>query len=399
MFRAPKGNLLMKWDFSAHEVRLWGIMSQDDKLASAFKAGQRLRQQLIKNPTDELRKELKQKGDIHIQNIYLIFNKWVDKSDPLRDSIKAIIFGLLYGKGASTLSKDIRNNTMSGLVAKAKAIEKKPANEVTDADKKELVSLNKQIRDLECRDPKDMLAEAEATIEKIFTTFKKGKKFLTECEEQSANYAYVMSPIGRRRNLYRVFTGRQNAIADAERRAKNSPIQGFASEIGATCAYLVLKEAHRYMSDNDVDVSCFPLLARCVHDANYYEVPYAMVIPFAHIMQYVATYGVTKYYKDIFGFEFNVEPEIEIEVAVTEDKSKKWSWELPEFILHIQECLKEQVALGDITAQESKHVAKLIFEPWKNTRTRTYLQKNFPLLGVTDLHEEIKEAIRPIYSN
>lgn len=45
-FRAPKGSLQVKFDYSAHEVRVWSMVSFDLVLASVFKVGQALRQKL-----------------------------------------------------------------------------------------------------------------------------------------------------------------------------------------------------------------------------------------------------------------------------------------------------------------------------------------------------------------
>ena len=42
---------------------------------------------------DDVLRELKQKGDVHIQNVRRFFGIWVDKNNPLRDAIKAVVFG------------------------------------------------------------------------------------------------------------------------------------------------------------------------------------------------------------------------------------------------------------------------------------------------------------------
>jgi HD superfamily phosphodiesterase len=43
--------------------------------------------------TDTIFTRLKKEGDIHIQNVHRFLNKWVEKSSPLRDAIKGIVFG------------------------------------------------------------------------------------------------------------------------------------------------------------------------------------------------------------------------------------------------------------------------------------------------------------------
>jgi len=93
MFRAPKGSLNIKYDYSAQEVRQWSVLSGDRGVAASFRAGLELRKQWIVSPTAELKAELKKRGDVHVNSVHRFFNKWVDKSDPLRDAVKAIVFG------------------------------------------------------------------------------------------------------------------------------------------------------------------------------------------------------------------------------------------------------------------------------------------------------------------
>ena len=116
-FAAPKGFLNIAYDLSAHEVRMWGNQSGDAALAGAFKAGQLLRQKWIQNPTKEVADELKQKGDIHIQNYYRFHKIWIDKQRDAqkRNNLKAVVFGAIYGKSAATLGKDLKKERLDGL--------------------------------------------------------------------------------------------------------------------------------------------------------------------------------------------------------------------------------------------------------------------------------------------
>ena len=42
---------------------------------------------------DDLAHRLKKEGDLHIMNVFRFFRKWVEKSDPLRDAVKSVVFG------------------------------------------------------------------------------------------------------------------------------------------------------------------------------------------------------------------------------------------------------------------------------------------------------------------
>lgn len=298
---------------------------------------------------NKIRVDLKQKGDIHIINVHRFFGKWVEKSDKLREAVKAIIFGILYGKGTKTLARDLK---------------------ITPE-------------------------EAQKTIDKLFDEFEMGAAWLTDAVVLIKKYAHVVSPIGRVRNVWRVYTGKRGVIAAAARRAQNSPIQGFASEIGGSGSFQTLVECYKFLMKIEWSVKKFlPTYNRAVHDSALYSVPYAFVIPFIHIRQYTATNGITNWYKEVFGVEFTVEPEIELEVFASEDQSYKWDWEIPHLLTNIYNALQDQVRLGQLPADELESTWELILKPWKSKSMRAMLCEEYPLLNVQGLESNILEAVR-----
>jgi hypothetical protein len=205
----------------------------------------------------------------------------------------------------------------------------------------------------------------------------------------------VVSPIGRVRNVWRVYTGKKGVIAAAARRAQNSPIQGFASEIGGSGSFQTLVECYKFLKKIEWSVKKnLPTYNRAVHDSALYSVPYAFVIPFIHIRQYTATNGITNWYKEVFGVEFTVEPEIELEVFASEDASYKWDWEIPHLLTNIHNALQDQVKLGQLPAEELDATWELIIKPWKSKSMRAMLCEEFPLLNVKGLETNIVEALR-----
>jgi DNA polymerase I-like protein with 3'-5' exonuclease and polymerase domains len=398
-FRAPQGFLNIKYDYSAHEVRGWSYLSGDKAIAASFQAGLDLRRELIKvsfpkefkfslkldakskerkgldaekdkakiaeidawlkkhenHVLVRLFKKLAKDGDFHLQNVYRVFKKWVDKSHPLRDAVKAIVFGLIYGKGIRSLAKQL-------------GIEEEEAASIADG---------------------------------LFAEFPVGAKWLEAAILQVKKYGYVMSPIGRCRRLWRVFTGRRAVISAAGRRAQNAPIQGLASEMGSSAAVLVLRRSYLFIKKWKTWFTWkhFPLYNRAVHDANYFTVPYEMVIPFIHIMQYMATNGLVDWYDEYFGFRCTIEPEIELEFSASEDKSYKWSWQIPEVPYLIHKCLQDQIALGTLDPRDLDRVFKTIMKPWKDKEMREYLQSTYPLLNVPDLLPQIEATVAEMKFN
>jgi DNA polymerase I-like protein with 3'-5' exonuclease and polymerase domains len=93
MFAAPRGHLNIQADFNAAECRGASILAMDTAYAAAFKVGQALRRQFMLTPTDEVKKKMKQDGDIHLMSVKLFFGQIVEKSHPLRSAVKAVVFG------------------------------------------------------------------------------------------------------------------------------------------------------------------------------------------------------------------------------------------------------------------------------------------------------------------
>jgi hypothetical protein len=205
-----------------------------------------------------------------------------------------------------------------------------------------------------------------------------------------------MSPLGRVRNLWRVTTGRTAVIAGAQRRAKNSPIQGMASEMGTVAAVLTLRDCINFMRRYEMDLRFRPMYNRAVHDANYYTVRYDLVIPMIHVYQYNATYGVTKFYKDVFEVEFCAEPEMEMEVSAHGKDSYKWDWSLDNLAVGIFSSLKDQISIGRLKKNKLRAAVKTIIQPWEDEDMRAYLQLKYPLLNVPDLDPQIDGFLRKI---
>jgi hypothetical protein len=342
MFIALPGKMLIKFDYSAHEIRCWSYVSGDTVLAAAFRQGQKLRQMYRAARTPELRaeitKELKTKGDLHIWNAFLFFGKWIEKSDPLRDAIKQIVFGVIYGKGVKTLARDI-------------------------GQEEEF---------------------AQDIMGKLYKTFPKASKWLNWSMEKAVDKLYTYSPIGMRRNLFGILTEVPNLIAAMRRRAANSPIQGWASQIGVTTARLISLELYDVLLKFeyiDEDTKRLPSdITKAVHDALHAESPYDILLILTHVIQWTATYGVTKYYKEEFGVEFTIEPEIEMEFGSSEDKMYKWDWTNENLFQIFQDSLKDQHALGFCKNTEKSYTK--IMSVYENKELKLYLEDRYPILGI-----------------
>lgn len=404
-FRSPRGFMGIKYDYSSHEVRLWSVIAKEFALGESFKTGLNLRRRLIVSQDEkekaEIREELKKKGDLHVLNCYLFFKKWIDKSDPLRDAVKALVFGVLYGKAVRTLAGNLQSQRISSIVAVLSGLTKeldslkagkKPADEARTLEVVK-AAIKKANADLKEANDQDWLAFAQDVMDKLFDAFPKGKEFLDNSVQLAVKYGQLMSPIGRVRRLWRVFTGRKGVIAAASRRAQNSPIQGLASEVGCSAAYLIMMHAYDWLVDHLMDMELMPKYNRAVHDCNVFQVPYELVIPMIHIKSFMATTGVAEWFTKTYGMEWTVIPEIEMEFFATEDKSYKWNWEISSLLTHLRKVLTDQRELGDFESDaEMEEAWQTVLAPWKDAKMRKELCKHYPVLDVNIEPVVIKEV-------
>ncbi len=163
-FVAAPGKVLVDADYSQIELRLLAHISGDDAMREAFLTG----------------------ADIHRSTAARVYGLPEEEITPaLRSSAKAVNFGIVYGIGAFSLSKDI------GVSVK----------------------------------------EAEAFINSYFASFPKVKQYMDDTVERGREQGYVTTLYNRRRNLPELANSNFNVRELGKRMAMNTPIQGTAADI------------------------------------------------------------------------------------------------------------------------------------------------------------------------
>lgn len=298
MFIAPKGGLFIKYDFSAHEVRGWGNVSYDTSMASAIKEMVKVILQYRANPTEENKKIMKLRSDIHKIN-YNAFTgvRIEDITDEQRQHAKNIVFGSIYGMTVATLAKNIK---------------------------------------LE-------LDEAKKIMANFFAKFKQAKKWLDNMKKFSKKHLYAFSPIGRRRNLSGYLLDDPLVSMFLEKRATNSPIQGFGSDLGYQANRLIEEELF-YVSKkkgqitNDMHMMPNGVMTM-IHDSGIFWVSYENLLAAMRIIEYMTTTGLALYLEKEYGFKLTVNLSIEFEVGGSWDSVQKWDWSPAELKRVIKEGL------------------------------------------------------------
>jgi DNA polymerase-1 len=163
-FVAKKGNVLVDADYSQIELRILAHLSNDENMQAAFL-------------NDE---------DIHTRTASQVFGcpeKMVTKE--MRSAAKAVNFGIIYGMGAFSLSKEIGVS----------------------------------------------VPEAKRYISKYFLRFPDVENFINNLLVNAYNDGFVTTMFGRKRDVPELKLSNKNLKAAGERIARNTPIQGAAADI------------------------------------------------------------------------------------------------------------------------------------------------------------------------
>ena len=332
----------------------------------------------VKQKKSSLKEDLKKQGDIHLQNIYRFFKKWVDKSHPLRTAIKNIVFGVIYGKGAKTLANDIWQEAVT---SKENALFEYRKS-LTNPTKEEKAKLREMEEDVEnTRDSfDDYLKQAKDIMAKMADEWHDLYVWMDKMHEDCIEKGYVEAPHGRRRHLLASFLSDRSLKAALMRRAVNAPVQGFGSDVGYMSARLIEIHMVKFLREFDLfnpNDPVIPCGVECaVHDALYQTVPYHLLLPALHIMQWCMTTGVTNLYAEKFNNKWLVPPEIETGISWSGDKEESWDYTHDSLYNAVKSAIEHQYECGyghpDYTVEQA---IKACFNIPKEQRA--YLKKHY----------------------
>lgn len=197
-FVAEKGSVLVDADYSQIELRVLAHLSEDDTMIDAFNKG----------------------DDIHIITASQVFNMPVHMVTPLmRSRAKAVNFGIVYGIGAFSLSKDI------GVTRK----------------------------------------EADSYIKGYLHHYSGINKYLESAVNDARDNGYCETLFKRRRYLPELTASNKMLQGFGERVAKNMPVQGTAADI----IKIAMVRVYRRLKDENMKSR----LIMQVHDELLVEAP------------------------------------------------------------------------------------------------------------------------------
>ena len=209
-FIAKPGCVLVDADYSQIELRILAHVTGDEHMQQAFRSGQ----------------------DIHRSTAARIYGIPQGEVTPrVRSGAKAINFGIMYGKGAYSLSKDI------GVTVK----------------------------------------EADAFLKNYLAAFPSVSSYMDKTIADAKANGYVSTLFGRRRALPELNSNSHNIRASGERMARNTPIQGTAADV----IKLAMVRVWKRLRDEKMESR----LILTVHDELIVEAPEAEAEKAAQILR------------------------------------------------------------------------------------------------------------------
>lgn len=203
IFISKPGCTLIEADYGQAEFRFWAQYSQDPRMIA----------DIVASAGDPDK-------DIHKMTASSAFGVPVALVTPKqRQDAKAIVFGLMYGRGTWSVAQQLGMNE----------------------------------------------EDAERVVQIFFGKYPVAKRWLKETVNTARRQGYVMNHFGRIRRLPGINSTDEIVRSEAERQAKNSPIQSGASDMTCIASMRIKREFEKNKLNGQ--------LVLTVHDSVIYEVP------------------------------------------------------------------------------------------------------------------------------
>lgn len=300
IFCVNEGYIQIKVDYSAHEVRGWSIISGEQGVADVFEVGKELRDRYKLYPDPWTLHRIDFEGDVHKINAAYFFGVPIEQvSKDIRNAVKTVIFGLIYQQGMKGLAK----------------------------------STGRSVEDI------------EKIVEQFLGRFPVGVEWFTEVQDFAKENYYVESPLGRRRNLWGLMCPKtledyDPTIAACLRRAVNSPVQGFGSDL----MMIGIRNIDRFKYEHFKKTGDYPDMKLCVsvHDSVTVECKYAYMWLALDFIGRGLTSEVVAQVKKRYGYHFTSEPEIDFEIGCNERDVEAWDFSYEHMGKILRDTLTQQ---------------------------------------------------------
>lgn len=343
-FSVRFGRIMMGSDFSAHEVRVAGIITKDPEIRRVFlTANNAIRKYRLAHEStlEAAAKVLAKEGDIHIQNVLFFFKKEVDKSHVLRDQIKQVVFGVLYGKMAKALAKDL-------------GIEPN---------------------------------EAQALIDILFDKWGIMSEWIDQTHEEGKTTYMVKYPNYRIRHLWAYINDDVWVHHAMDRRSVNSPIQGVASDIGIAAVYCYKQWVFKNITQRGFLLDCYH--TNIVHDAQYSDNLYEHMPLAVYLTEHSMSTLPQNYYRKKFNFDISIPLSYGLEFGPNWSALNEWNFRpetLQDMLRDEGKRLDKKPKQIDQVIEDTKYILKIRTKELKKNPYRMLINKDTVGSLFEDLH-------------
>lgn len=230
-FVAPEGYALIEADFKTAELFIWAYCSSDPALIEIVSNDRNLHAEVAVRSFQL--PEAKELPDILATGDKKLYKGWVekikDKYPDLYVGAKTVNFGIMYGRGASALAREI--------------------NKVVDSPVTP--------------------EETQAIIDGVAKAFPIAWQWICDNAERAVEQEFIANAFGRKRYFQGAGELSERDQASVRREAKNSPIQGAVADLLAQAGIQLYRFLHSPVG-SEIDMKV--LLP--VHDAFLFEVKY-----------------------------------------------------------------------------------------------------------------------------
>lgn len=263
----------------------WSIISGDKGVADSFQVGTDFRDRFKVLPDPWIGNRINLEGDVHKVNASYFFGINITAvTKDIRNSIKSVIFGLIYQQSMKNLALNIGRK----------------------------------------------LSVVENIVEQFLERYPVGVKWFDKVKNHAKKFFYVESPLGRRRHLWGLCLPKsvpdyEQMEAKCLRQCVNSPVQGFGSDFMMQGIRNVDRMKYEYFQET----GHYPDMNLCVsvHDSLTVEVAFEDFWLALKFIDEGLTTEVVKNIEKRYGQRLISDPEVDYEIGPSERDVKEWNFD------------------------------------------------------------------------
>lgn len=304
------GEIYLKGDYVAAEVKGWGTSAGEQNLAETFILALQKRKEfrLLDRIDDPKKWELIfNELDLHRRNCKLFYGvEPKDVSKEMRQGVKTVTFGTVYGMSAKRLAFALK---------------------ITEE-------------------------AAQDLIDTLFNVFPEGAAYIRNTHKTGQEYLAVVSSIGRVRHLWGYLHTDLGVQGAMDRRGPNSRIQSLSSDEGFEGNYQTQRLRWELFHKQDLPLDL--LIRNAVHDSSENTTKIEHLPMSAYLVEHGYTTCVHKSYMENYGMEFNVGLEQDFEIGGSLATVGKWDFRPESMRKLVEDSIKwQQDTLGYKTSKET----------------------------------------------